>query len=138
MSNETLNIIITAVIVPTLAALIPLLVAFLNAKTNEVKKKVDNEKLNAYVDIAEDAVETAVVSVAQTFVDTLKKQGNFDEEAQRIAFKEAKNKAIAIMGSSARDALAQAYGDLDAWIENKIEYYVKVEKNDIVLLSPPA
>lgn len=128
MSNETLNIIITAIIVPTIAALVPLFIAFLNTKTNELKQKVNNEKLTKYIDIAEDAIETAVVSVTQTFVDALKKEGNFDEVAMRIAFTEAKNKAILIMGDSAREALKQAYGDLDAWINSKIEFYVKQNK----------
>ncbi len=43
MSNETLNIVITAIIVPTIAALIPLLIAFINAKTNDLKQKINND-----------------------------------------------------------------------------------------------
>lgn len=128
MSNETLNIIIAAIIVPTLAALVPLLIAFINSKTNELKQKAKNEKLNKYIDIANDAVKTSVVSVYQTFVDALKKEGTFDEQAQKVAFTEAKNKAIVIMGDAAREALSSIYGDLDVWIDNKIEYYVKQNK----------
>jgi hypothetical protein len=128
MNQETLNIIITAIVVPVAAALVPLLISFLNAQTDALKKRTNNEKLNVYIDIAEDAIETSVVTVFETFVKVLKEQGTFDEEAQRVAFTEAKNKAIAIMGESAREALAQAYGDLDSWIDNKIEVYVAKNK----------
>jgi predicted PurR-regulated permease PerM len=128
MSNDTLNIIITAIIVPTLAALVPLLISFLNQKTAELNQKIGNEKLNRYIDIAEDAVSTAVTSVFQTYVDTLKKQGKWNDATAEIAFTEARNKAIAIMGQAAKEALAQAYGDVNLWIDNKIEMHVQLNK----------
>ena len=128
MSNETLNLIITAIIVPTLAALVPLLISFLNQKTAELKQRIGNEKLNRYIDIAEDAVSTAVTSVFQTYVDTLKKQGKWNDTTAEIAFTEARNKAIAIMGQAAKDALSQAYGDVNLWIDNKIEMHVQLNK----------
>jgi len=128
MSNETLNLIITAIIVPTLAALVPLLIAFLEQKRNEIKQSIRNENLNKYIDIAEDAISTAVVSVFQTYVEALKKQGQWNEQTAEIAFAEARNKAIAVMGEKAKEALSAAFGDAVLWIDNKIEMYVQLNK----------
>ncbi|MNN98883.1 hypothetical protein D3C81_2183900 [compost metagenome] len=64
----------------------------------------------------------------QTFVEASKKQGTFDDAAMAQAFQLAKTKAISIMGEAAREALKMAIGDMDAWIETKIEYFVNRNK----------
>lgn len=116
-----MNIIITSVIVP-------LLIAITGYAVNYLNNKIKNDKAEKYILIAEDAVCTAVTSVAQTYVDALKKDGKFDEEAQKVAFDEAKYKAVAIMGEAAREALKEVFGDIDSWLDNKIQYYVRKNK----------
>ena len=128
MSSETMNIILTSVIVPVIVALVPFLIAYMNKKTDEVKAKINDARISKYINIAEDAVETAVVSVTQTFVDSIKGGEEWTAETQKQAFEEAKLKAILIMGTAAREALKEAYGDMDSWISNKIEYYVNLRK----------
>ncbi|KNY24854.1 hypothetical protein [Pseudobacteroides cellulosolvens] len=121
LTPEVVSLIITAVIVPALVKGIKL-------AGKALENKIGNDKFDKYIVIAEDAVETAVVSVGQTVVDTLKKNGEFDQAAKEEVFTQAKQLAVNIMGYAARNELAKLYGDLDAWLDNKIEYYVKKTK----------
>ncbi len=120
--------IITLAIVPIIGIVTKFVIKFLKSKVDELEVRIQNETLNRYTAMAEDAIETAVVSVNQTFVETIKKQGSFDDAAMEESFKIAKNKALVIMGEFLKKILEAAYGDIDAWIDNKIEYYVNQNK----------
>lgn len=126
--NEIVNTVVKAVIIPLLPVLTAYLIALFKKKTAEAKQRIDNNDFDKYITIAEDAVCTAVNAVSQTIVDTAKKTGTFDQATREEAFNQSKEKALAIMGSAAQTALKEAYGDLDSWLDNKIEYYVRKEK----------
>ena len=128
MNTETLNVVITAIVVPVLAVLVPLLITFISAKTKEIKDKINDANINKYIDIAEDAVQTAVISTYQTFVEAIKGTDGWTPEVQKKAFEQAKFKALAIMGTTTRELLATVYTDVDAWLANKIEMYIQVNK----------
>lgn len=128
MNQDTINIIFTAIVIPLLSTLTVYVVTFIKAKTAELKSKTASDTLDRYIDIAEDAIETAVVSVTQTYAETLKKENKFDAAAQSKALAMARCKAIAIMGDTAKKALEQVYGDVNSWIDNNLEYYVNVSK----------
>ncbi len=121
MRNDVAGIIVNTLLIP----LIPTLSAFIIAL---VKAKMADIKQNKYIDIAKDAVCTAVAAVAQTYVDEMKKAEAFDKDAMASALNLAKHKALAIMGTKAQEIVKNIYGDLDSWLENKIEYYVKLSK----------
>jgi hypothetical protein len=123
-----MNTIITSVAVPLLVALVGFLVAYLDKLKEQAKAKINDARFNKYVDIAEDAIETAVLSVTQTIVDNVKGTDAWTEEKQKRVFEAAKLQAITIMGASAKTALKEVYGDFDAWINAKIEAYVKQNK----------
>ena len=126
--KEYLNIVFTVVIMPLLPILTTYIVAFIKAKTKDLQNKNNNEIANKYIEIANDAICTAVSSTTQTYVDSLKKQNSFDLDAQKKAFIETKNKALSIMGVTAQNVLKETYDDIDAWIDNKIEFYIKNSK----------
>jgi hypothetical protein len=128
MSHETMNTILTSVIVPVIVALVPFIVAYINKLSEHVKVKINDEKINRYIAIAEDAIETAVVATGQTFVDAVKGTEGWTDETKKKAFEQAKLQAITIMGTGARQALKEVYGDIDAWIDSKIEAYVRQHK----------
>ena len=123
-----LPIIFEVVIIPLLAALTTVAVKWLNAKANEIKAKTDNAVLKKYIDMLNETISTAVIAVNQTYVDSLKEQDIFTEEAQQKAF----NKVLETVKSSlTEDAviyLNEAIGDLDSYIKNKIEEQVKINK----------
>jgi len=62
-----------------------------------------------------------VIATNQTYVDTLKREGKFDGEAQKIAFQKTYDSVIAILSEDAKTYLNEAIGDLQAYIINQIE-----------------
>jgi hypothetical protein len=59
----------------------------------------------------------------------LKKSQSFDSEAMKTAFITAKDKALKLMGSEAQEIIKYLYGDINTWLDNKIEFYVKKLKS---------
>lgn len=117
-TSEILNLVI-----PTLltAVIIPLLIAFGNAITKFVKTKTNNAKLEKYIDLANDAIITAVAETMQTFVTTLKNNGEWNADTAKKAFELAKFKAVEIMGAEVKSAIPEIVNDFDAWLTAKIE-----------------
>lgn len=126
--NELVSTLVSVVLIPVLPVLTGYLIALLRKKTAEAKQKIENDAFDKYITIAEDAVCTSVSAISQTIVDTAKKSGQFTQTAREEAFNSAKEKALTIMGAATQTALKEAYGDLDSWIDSKIEYYVKATK----------
>lgn len=77
---------------------------------------------------AVNAVFNAVGYVNQTFVDSLKESGCFDDKAKKLAFEKAKDAAIATMSVSTRKWLEKSIENLDAWLDVQIENAVKASK----------
>lgn len=94
------------------------LVAWLNTK-------IKNEKAAKWASDLTSIVSNAVLSVTQTFVDTMKKAGKFDEAAA----KEAKEKALSIiMGQltpELKDYIASNFGDMTEYLGNLVEATVQ-------------
>jgi LPS O-antigen subunit length determinant protein (WzzB/FepE family) len=123
--NNFLNSIINIIIIPLLPAVAAFLIAFIRKKTKEIEAQIKNKELAKYINIAENAVITAVTAVNQTYVDNLKKSnGELSACEQKVAFEMARKKAIAIIGDAALDALTELYKDFDTWLDNQIEYSV--------------
>lgn len=77
---------------------------------------------------AVNAVFAAVEYVNQTYVDTLKKEGDFDAESQEFAFEMAKDAALDIMEASTYKWLAKSFDSVDSWLDVQIESAVKAVK----------
>lgn len=137
MDAELLNTIMTAVVLPLLIALSGYLVAYLRKKAAEATANIENQTIRFYIEEATDAVLQAVTYTAQTYVDSLKKQGKFDEEAQKIAFNTAKNIALQLLTTEAKQMIEDLYGDLMLWLETKIEQTVKEQKTFIMGVLEP-
>lgn len=80
-----------------------------------------------YVD-AINAGFSAVEYVNQTFVDALKSEGSFDENAKIKAFCNAKDAALDIMSKSTLNWLEKTHADVDEWLTVQIETAVKAVK----------
>ena len=89
-----------------------------------ISEKVAGSKYASAVN----AVCDAVGYVNQTFVDSLKSSGNFDDEAKKLAFTKAKDAALDIMSTGTREWLEKSTTNLDAWLEVQIENAVKAKK----------
>ena len=61
-------------------------------------------------------------------VESLKKEGAFDADAQKIAFTKTYTNVMKILSDEAKEYLTEALGDLEAYIYNRIEANVKLTK----------
>lgn len=124
------------ILIVVLMAAIPVITKelsdFLKVKAEEAKNQGKLQELNKYIDYATAVVIDVVNSVSQTMVDNLKKDGAFTKEKQKEAFNKAKNEVLYILTEESKVVLAEVYGDLDKWLENKIEATVKAEKLDFI------
>jgi len=126
--KEILTTLVQVVVIPAIPVLVTYLVKYLKAKTEQTTTKINNELVRTYLQEATDAVLQAVTYTAQTYVDTLKKQGKFDKEAQQKAFNTAKDIALKLLTDEAKQMIEDLYGDLMLWLETKIEQTVKEQK----------
>lgn len=113
-------------------ALARYLCVLINRKVDELqlnKEIKNNEKLNQYIDLAQAAIEDAVLQTMQVYVDTLKKQNRFDETAQE----EAKNKAIetakTLISEESKNAIILLHNDFEVFLDARIEALVNIKKS---------
>ena len=118
-----ISVVVTAVILPLISYAGARLIAWLNAKIKD-----ENAKLQ--LTVATDIVMNAVRSVFQTYVETLKKNGTFDKESQKVALIKAKDDALAQMSDEIKDYITKNYGDLETWITGQIESTINILKNN--------
>lgn len=108
-------------------AIVVRVIDILSKKLDEIQantKLAEYERLNSYIDVAQNVVETAVLSVSQTYVDELKKSGKFTKESHYEAKEQAINIANELLTSDVRNAITNLYGDVDTYIDNLVEKYV--------------
>lgn len=115
-------------IIPLLGVLTTFAIKFINTKTNEISEKVYNETQQKYLTMLNDTIIECVIATTQTYVESLKKENRFDAEAQKKAFDETYKAVLAILTDEAKDYIAEAVGDLDLYITQKIEATVNLHK----------
>ena len=115
-------------IFPLLGVLNAYIVKFINAKSAEIQHNVDNDMADKYIAMVTDTISACVIATNQTYVEALKKQNAFTAEAQKEAFQLTYNAVMAILTDDAKDYLAEIYGDVAAYITNKIEAEVNISK----------
>lgn len=116
------------VIIPLLVVLSTYFIKFINAKSNELINRVDNDKHDKYILMLQETVTDCVLTTTQTYVDALKDQNAFDPEAQKKAFEMTKAAVLAILTDDAKEYLASALGDFDQYLTTLIEAQVQVNK----------
>lgn len=117
-----ISVVVTAVILPLISYAGARLITWLNTK-------IKDENAKQQLTVATDIVMNAVRSVFQTYVETLKKNGTFDKESQKVALIKAKDDALAQMSDEIKDYITKNYGDLETWITTQIESTINILKN---------
>lgn len=115
-------------VIPMLSILTVYAIKWLNAKEIEILNKVDNDQADKYIAMLFETVRDCVSATTQTYVDSLKKQGKFDAEAQKTAFNMTLNAVLAVLTEDAKNYLTTIYGDLNACLTTRIEAEVKAQK----------
>ena len=115
-------------VIPLLGVLTAYVVKFINMKSVEIQANVDNDMADKYIAMVADTVSACVIATNQTYVEALKKNNAFTAEAQKEAFQLTYNAVMAILTDDAKEYLAEIYGDVAAYITNKIEAEVNISK----------
>ena len=117
-----------------LIAVIPILTGYfcelLHKLASEAAERMKDDKAQALIFEIDRAVQSAVVYVNQTFVDELKKTNQFADnpEYANVAFETAFDKTVEILSEEAKAYIEKTFGDLQNYLEVKIEESVNMEK----------
>ena len=118
-------------IIPLIGAAALYLVALINTKTKELKEKIKDEKAQKYLTMLNESITTCVIATSQTYVSVLKKEGVFNEEAQKKALQMTYDAVIKTLTADAKELLQEVGGDLQEYILNSIEADVAQTKSYI-------
>ena len=117
-----ISVVVTSIVLPLISIAGAKLIQFLNSK-------IKNNKAADLLTTATTIVINAVRSVFQTYVEALKKEGNFNKDAQLIALTKAKDIAVTQMTDEVKNYLVTTYGSLDSWLDTNIEAIINILKN---------
>lgn len=122
---EFLNTVIYPALATVLTALASWGVAVL---INWLNSKIKNEQARTALKNARDIIMAEVAETAQTFVDDLKKNGEFSPEKQQEAFKMTLERVKSQLTEEATTAINAITNDVEAWITAEIEKAVAESK----------
>ena len=108
-------------IIRIIAALGMLLISWINERVVKlISTKIKNEKAQKYLSEIYLIVSGAVKSTYQETVETLKKEGKFDEAAQKQALETAKSKIRLELTDRMYSYLEKNIGDIEVWLNTAI------------------
>ena len=125
--SVTLEVLMSVLIV-TLPILAKYIIGFVGTKVANLKLNTKNENEARLLDAINATVADAVNFVSQTFVDALKKSGDFTVENQKIAMSLAVDKVKENLSEEAKEFLMANFDDMTSWITTKIEATIKTNK----------
>ena len=128
MLQDFIPVLFQVCIIPLLGVLTTFFVKWVNAKSAEIQTNIDDVTLNKYLQMLTETITDCVIATNQTYVESLKAQGKFDEAAQKEAFRLTSMSVIAILTDDAKEYLTTAVGDLEVFITKKIEAEVNNRK----------
>lgn len=111
---SVLSTITTVIIVPLITLLGTKLIKWITTKIN-------NENAKNYLEEVNNIIVSTINYVNQTYVETIKRKGNFTIDDQKNAFKKAKEIITSQLTQSTKDYIAKTYGDINQWLEVNIE-----------------
>ena len=123
--------IIEVCLIPLLGVLVTYLVKYISIKSKDLEASTDNELAKKYISLLSSTITNCVIATNQTYVETLKKQGKFDKEAQEQAFLMTFNAVSSLLTEESKKYLNEAIEDLDLYIKQKIESEVNINKTII-------
>ena len=119
--KDVLYILITTAV----PVLVTYLCKFLYEKWSGIKANIENEKIAITLEQVISMVLDCVEKTNQTYVDELKKKGEFTKEASEEAFKMCKETVLVMLSEDAKKIIAMIYGDIDMYLDTLIEATVK-------------
>jgi hypothetical protein len=122
------EIIISIISVVVTSVVLPLITLGGTKLIQLINQKIKDEKARNLLTGLTTIVERSVRSVTQTYVDSLKKNGSFDQEAQLIALSIAKEEVFKQLNEETKIFIKDNYGDINAFVTTQIESTINLLK----------
>lgn len=129
MNSELITQIFEICIIPLLAILTRYAIKFINIKSNELAAKTDNMLAKKYTEEIAETIVKCIEATNQTYVNSLKQQGSFDKEAQKVAFNKTLNAVLLTLGDEAKNYISESGRDLTTYLTQLIESSIEPVKN---------
>lgn len=113
---------------PLILVLAGYLISWLRSEKEQALARIESEQGDRYAAQIFDTISACVGATTQTYVQSLKAQGKFDKEAQQQAFKDTYTAVLKLLTEEAKEYIAMAYGDIQAYLTAKIEAEVLAQK----------
>ena len=120
--------IIEICIIPLLGVLTGYLIKYINAKSEKICNEVEDQTAKKYIQMITTTVTDCVIATNQTYTETLKKEGKFDLEAQKVAFERTLEAVLQILSQDAIDYIYATTGNLEVYLTQLIEAQVNKNK----------
>ena len=88
-------------------------------------KHIKDEKIKAHIIELANIVKEVVLEVSQTFVDKMRKAGNWNDDTKKEALDMALSKAQSLMSDELKTWVSETYGDVTAYLTTLIEAQIK-------------
>lgn len=136
--KEFLTSLLLAVVTAAVPVLTTYAIGYIRQAGARAQANTDDLKKQSYIKEITDAITDAVASTSQTFVDSLKKAGNFTEDKWAEASQKALEACLASISPAAKAFAEAAYGDINAYLKTKIEAEVRKQKKEAPAASAQA
>ena len=122
------EIIISIISVVVTSVVLPLVTLGGTKLIQLINQKIKDEKTRNLLTGLSTIVERAVRSVTQIYVDSLKKSGKFDQEAQLIALSLAKEEVLKELNQETKSFIEINYGSINDFVTTQIESTINLIK----------
>ena len=104
---------------------------FISTLAAKHKLEIDSNDMAQLTKDLDSLVQSAIIATNQTYVNELKKSGQFtNKEYQKAAVTKALECCNSMMTKELKSKLEQYYPDLDKLLRNRIEYLIGLSKED--------
>ena len=131
MTLELITQIFQICVIPLLGILTKFIIDFLAAQRDKLNADTESEIAKKYTSMIFDTVTRCVIATNQTYVDTLKKEGKFDAEAQKAAFNKTMQAVLAVLSDDAKQYIQETTGDINTYLTQLIESLVNEKKTEV-------
>jgi hypothetical protein len=125
LNTELITEIFNVCIIPLLGILTTFISLLIKNKIAQIKSTTNDEKAHQYLGFLQETILSCLQATNQTYVDELKRNGRFDEEAHKIALEKTKSAVLNIVTDDVKKYTAVLVGDLEAYITEQIEANIK-------------
>lgn len=128
--NDILREVIMSVSTIMITILSGCITRVITIKMNDMTNKIKDSRKAEFLNWINSVIVQCVDTTTQTYIDTLKKSGNFNEEAQKEAFNRTMTNISALLSEKDLATLGGYVGDTSTWITTSIESYIKNKKTE--------